>query len=240
MITVKPKDGEPYDRSFTLAEDLERLEATIKRIHAKLVIIDPLMAIVGNKDPYRDNEVRALLAPLVSMMERHHCACLMIRHLTKGGSGDALVYRGGGSIGIVGVARSALMIQRDPHDEQRCVLAHIKANVGKYAPALTFTIASDEGTKDAHPYVVWGEAVNLSFRDLQAPPTANKPSTGRDEILRVLQEHYPEEMSLQDIAKELPDITYGNLKMTLKRMVDERQIEKAASRGRYVGIPVSS
>jgi hypothetical protein len=156
----------------------------------------------------------------------------MIRHLTKGSSGENLVYRGGGSIGIVGVARSALMVMRHPHDESRCVLAHIKANVGKYAPALPFTIASDEDTKDAHPYVVWGEAIKLSSRDLQATPTANKPSTLRQEILRVLQEHYPEAMSVQAVAEELPELTYGNIAVTLRRMADEKQIEKSA-RGLY-------
>jgi hypothetical protein len=35
-------------------------------------------------------------------------------------------------------------------------------------------------------------------------------------------------MSVQDTAKELPDLTYSNITSTLKQMVDERQIEKAA------------
>ena len=41
---------------------------------------------------------------------------MLIRHLNKSGGGHAM-YRGGGSIGIIGAARSAFLIARDPDDE---------------------------------------------------------------------------------------------------------------------------
>jgi hypothetical protein len=54
---------------------------------------------------------------------------VVIRHLNKTTGGPAL-YRGGGSIGIIGAARIALLVGRDPADEARNVLAAIKTNIG--------------------------------------------------------------------------------------------------------------
>jgi len=75
------------------------LEAAIDRVNAKLVIIDPVMAVIGNKDTYKDNEVRAALAPLKALAEQKKYLLRMIRHFTKSG-GDHAIYRGGGSIAL--------------------------------------------------------------------------------------------------------------------------------------------
>jgi len=234
-ITTTDQQGHTYVRPFLLPDDIERLKTAMERVQARLVIIDPLMAVVGHRDPYRDHAARAMLAPLVTLMEERNCACLMIRHLTKSG-GENILYRGGGSIAFIGLARTGLAVARHPHDEQRGVFAHIKTNIGTYAPALTFSIASDAEHNDPHPYVAWGETIDLSPRDLLAAPTANKPATLRQDILRVLKESYPQELSVQALAEALPDMTVNNIHVTLKRMVDDRQIEKAARKGFYTAL----
>lgn len=43
---------------------------------------------------------------------------LGIRHLTKAGGKD-VIYRVGGSVGIIGLACSALLLARDPDDRTR-------------------------------------------------------------------------------------------------------------------------
>lgn len=55
---------DPYHRPFSLSHDLPLLEAAIDRVQARLVIIDPLMSLLGNKNVYQDNSVRTLLASL--------------------------------------------------------------------------------------------------------------------------------------------------------------------------------
>ena len=65
---------------------------------------------------YRDQDVRAL-APLARLAERLVVAVVIVRHLTKNSSEGNPLYRGGGSIGFVGAARSGLLIASDPDDE---------------------------------------------------------------------------------------------------------------------------
>src|SRR5205823_11388701 len=102
------------DRPFSLSHDLELLERTIKRTNARLVILDPLMAVLGGSiDSSRDQHIREVFTPLAHLAERTGCAILLIRHLTKGPSPNAL-YRGAGSLGILASARTSLLVAADP------------------------------------------------------------------------------------------------------------------------------
>ena len=55
---------------------------------------------------------------------------MLLRHLNKDAKGSNPLYRGGGSIAFIGAARSALVAARDPEEDDRLVLAHLKASVG--------------------------------------------------------------------------------------------------------------
>jgi hypothetical protein len=134
------------DQPLTLPEDIEALEIAITRTNAKLVIIDPLVAFLGGHvNSWKDQDVRRALAPLAALAEKTGAAIVVIRHLTKG-SGGLAVHRGGGSIGIIGAARSALLVARDPDDdsEERRILAPVKCNLGREPPSLTFTLETAE------------------------------------------------------------------------------------------------
>jgi subtilisin family serine protease len=73
-------------------------------VDARLVVIDPLMAYLGSDtNSYRDQDVRGILAPLARLADRTSAAIVVIRHFSKGQTPNVL-YRGGGSIGIIGVA----------------------------------------------------------------------------------------------------------------------------------------
>ncbi len=62
------------------------------------------------------------------------------------------MYRGGGSIGIIGAARSGLLVAKDPDNPEQRVLASIKSNLGPPAPALAFHI---QGTQEGAIRVAW-------------------------------------------------------------------------------------
>jgi AAA domain len=55
-------DGGKSRRSFQLQSDLDQLEAAIRRVDAKLVFIDPIMAVSGSTNMYKDDDVRTLLS----------------------------------------------------------------------------------------------------------------------------------------------------------------------------------
>ncbi|MEJ7872821.1 MAG: AAA family ATPase, partial [Rubrobacteraceae bacterium] len=137
-------DAEGNERQIAIPDDLPTIEAAIERVGALLVVVDPLMAFLpGDVNSHRDQDIRRALAPLARLAERTGAAVVVVRHLNKGVGGNAL-YRGGGSIGIVGAARSGLLIAKHPEDESRRVLASIKSNLAAPAPSLVFELASTE------------------------------------------------------------------------------------------------
>jgi DNA-binding transcriptional ArsR family regulator len=165
----------------------------------------------------------------------------MIRHLTKAGGTNAL-YRAGGSIAFIATARSGLMVLQDAVDEDQRVLAPIKSNLSARAANLSFSIVSDEDEGDDRPYVLWQGQSSWTLQELLNPPvpTANQPlGAARREILHVLEEHYPEALSIKALAEALPDISNSNLRMTLKRMIENGQIAKSG-RGEYHAFSASS
>jgi hypothetical protein len=174
------------ERSITLA-DIPAIEQAILRVEAKLVIIDPLMAYLGSEtNSYRDQDVRGLLAPLARVAEKHGVAIVVVRHLSKGQSTNVL-YRGGGSIGIIGAARVALMVGRDPDDPDgpRRILAVAKSNLAAFPPALAYHI---EEAGNGVGYIVWeGETHHTAAAiSASASPEHEEGQRERDEVAQAL------------------------------------------------------
>lgn len=228
------KDGEVQSspRGFCLATDIPLLEKEIERVQAKLIIVDPIMAVIGGgKNIYKDNEVRDALMPLKSVAEKHHAACIMVRHLTKV-RGDNPLMAGMGSIAFGGLARTVLMVIADPLNEGQSVLCHIKSNIGRVAnDSLNYIITSDEAEGDERPYVVWGGTTDMNVSEMLITPRKNEGGN-RQEILDLLKEKAPEALEVKDIAEALPEVKMSNLKVTLMRMYDKGEIGKSA-RGLY-------
>jgi hypothetical protein len=143
-------DGE--HRAFELPRDLDKLEAEIRRLNVVLVIIDPLMAYLPSTvNSWRDQDVRRALAPLAQLAERTRAAIVVIRHLYKIPGGNPL-YRGGGSIGIIGAVRSGLLVAPDPEDPDIRVLASTKSNLAPKPKSLRFRIT---GARNDAPTIKW-------------------------------------------------------------------------------------
>ena len=116
---------------------------------------------------------------------------LVIVHLNKGLSVEPL-RRVGGSIGIMGAARSALLLARDPGDETRRVLAHFKCNVGSESPSLLYALeptllpASDGlPSVETVRLVELGES-ELGHSDLLAPTADEEERSALDEATEFL------------------------------------------------------
>lgn len=145
---------------------LSSIEQAIARTDARLVIIDPIMAYLpAGTDAHRDQDIRSLLAPLAQLAARTGVAVVIIRHLNKRSGGSPL-YRGGGSIGIVGAARCGLLVARDPDDPdgQRRIVAVTKSNLAPEAPALAYRI---DGSGTA-PRLVWEGTTSHTAAELVA------------------------------------------------------------------------
>lgn len=156
----------------SLADDLPMLAEAIDRVPTcKLLIVDPISAYLGRTDANANAEVRAMLTPLKAIAEKTGAAVLLVQHLNKSGSANAL-HRMTGSIGFVGAARTGYIVVRDPDDDQRRLFLCAKSNIGPEPTGLGFRIAGEP------PRIVFDDApVVLSANDALAAAT---PGTGED------------------------------------------------------------
>jgi len=150
-------------KMIKLPDDVGRLEEIVREKGARLVVIDPLSAYIGQVDLHRDNEVRAALAPLAGLAQRTSATVLLVRHLRKSGGTDA-IGRGLGSIAISAVARTVMMLLGDPDDPANMVLAWPKLSVGPAPSSLRWSRTVVEG----RPKIVWGTECPLSADDILA------------------------------------------------------------------------
>jgi hypothetical protein len=128
------------DRLPTIPHGLDEIAQEVRLTGARLLIIDPLAAFVdGHFDLHRDQDARNALTPLVALAREENLAVLLIRHLRKSEGGHAR-YRGLGSVGIVGVSRSALLLAHDPVDRNKRVLAPVKGNLTGRARAVSLSL----------------------------------------------------------------------------------------------------
>lgn len=174
------------DRLPTIA-DLNDIRRAIAAVRAKVVIIDPLMAYLpGDVNSYRDQDIRRLLAPLAQLADEEKVAIPLIRHLTKGQGGNPL-YRGGGSIGIIGACRSGFLVAPDPEDstQKRRIFAPTKNNLSAMAPALAFHI---EGAANGSARIVWEGPTNHTAAALLALQDAGEERSTREDAMQFLKE----------------------------------------------------
>jgi AAA domain len=195
------------------------------------VIIDPIMAILGGKDTYKDNEVRSFLAPLKALAERTGVCIAMIRHVTKGNS-DKLIYQGGGSIAFIGLSRVGLMFSKNPDDDEQYILTVAKSNLCLKPPKLLYRIVSDVGSDDERPYIRWEGVTTITDQELSRKPPQDNQGDKRNTILKHLKGAYPGALTPQQVADAL-DIDVNTANVTLYRMFQTDQVAKEG-RGRYV------
>jgi hypothetical protein len=221
---IKTERG--YELPFMLPGNLNVLEECISRMQARLVIIDPLMAVLEPTiNAFRDQQMRQVLTPLARLAERTDCAILIVRHLNKGSSENPL-YRGGGSIGIIAAARTGLMVVKDPEDSSRRILATSKNNLSERADNLTYTIV---GNEEGIPSIQWLGVNHYALTTLMGG--GKKLSGERQAILRILKEStHP--LGPKEVAERTGQ-DYDGTRHTLRSMLSAGEIA-SPMRGQYV------
>ena len=217
-IRYTDEDGQLRTRLPTLA-DVDHLESVVRRTRAVLVIIDVLMAYLPSRvDAHRDQDIRSLLAGVSAMAERQHCAVLLLRHLNKAAGGSAL-YRGGGSIGIIGAVRVGLLAAPDPDGGDRRVLAGLKCNLAELPEALAYRLvnAPDHGCAK----VEWLGSSGYSASALLSGPHDDDDREEADELVTFLQMILDDEPDHQitavDATKKMRAAGFLPAKATLYR-----------------------
>lgn len=130
--------------------------------------------------------MRAVLAPLARLADRTGVAIVVIRHFSKGQTANVL-YRGGGSIGIIGAARVGLVIAPDPDepDSPRRVLAVAKSNLAIKPPAMAYRLTQ---AANGVAYASWEGATHHTAAMLTGPQSDDEERNAQTDAASVLRE----------------------------------------------------
>lgn len=217
-VPVIDEDGNRALRPLTLGDVLSLRDAIVTT-GATLLIVDVLMAYLpSGSDAHKDQDVRAVLGRLTRLADETGCTIVLIRHLNKSSGRDPL-YRGGGSIGIVGAGRLALLVAADPDDEGRRVLAGMKSNLGPLPEALAYRLVSSGEYGVAR--VAWEGRVDHTAHTLLAERPDSHDVNAATEAQMWLEDHLIQKGSARssDVKRE-----------AAKLKISERTLQRAASK----------
>ncbi|HYE09406.1 MAG TPA: AAA family ATPase [Patescibacteria group bacterium] len=128
------------EQSLTMQDS--RLEQALEQTGAKLLILDPIQAYLGeNVDINRANETRDVTKRLAALASKMGCAIVLIGHMNKGSNSKA-AYRGIGSIDFFAIARSVLLVARVPDQPSVRAVAQIKNNLAQEGDVVAFQLAN--------------------------------------------------------------------------------------------------
>jgi RecA-family ATPase len=216
------KQGED-ERPPILPFDLDLVAETIRARRIALVVVDPLMAYLdSNINAHHDQDVRRAMHRLKILAEQTGAAVLVVRHLNKLAGGPAL-YRGGGSIGIIGAARSAMVVGRDPGDDKRRVLASNKCNLGPAPRSLYYSLEP----KGDVARIGWGKECDLRAADILEHPTARRQSRGEQCAEAVQQLLTSGPKRVEDLEGALMAMGYGQNAIKDGRRLARVKVERA-------------
>ncbi|MHB1798194.1 MAG: AAA family ATPase [Vulcanimicrobiaceae bacterium] len=187
-----------------------------RRQNVEMIVIDPLGALLTGIDSHKDAEVRSGLQPLADLARETGAAVLVVAHLNKATAQRAL-YRVGGSIGFVGMARSVLLVAKD-HETGRRAVAQVKSNLAEQVAPVEFRI-DDQG------FWWMGVAEDLSSDRLLSDP---KETSALDEAKRAILDAFEDgaEVAARDLDRIVRDagVSEGTYKRARAALVREHSL----------------
>ena len=230
IATIETVVEEGRERGITLTAlgDLDRLREAIEAYSARFVFIDPFVAYLTSEvNTYRDQDVRVAMRPVATLAEETGAAIVLVRHLTKGSGGSTAVYRGGGSIGIIGAARAGLLVAKPPGEQTGLhrVLAVTKNNLAPPPPSMLYRIVPADNSSSR---IEWLGESEYGADQLVALPADQQGRTAIDDAKDFLcQELANGPRSTMTIVKEAENA--GISKRTLERARQEMGMKSRKS-----------
>jgi hypothetical protein len=200
------------DRVPDIVTDAALIEMEVRHLGAVLIVIDPLNAYLpGSINTWNDHHIRRALAPFVGVAERTGAAVIVIRHLNKRETPNAL-YRGGGSIAFVAAARAAFLVAKHPRDSSLRVFAAVKMNLAAKPPSLAYRIS----VRERVACIEWTGPVDLEADDL----LTEQPNERRSELTRAIE-------FLQSFLKDGPKPAEEAKNAASQVAISERTLKRA-------------
>ena len=167
---------------FTLGD--EKIRRAIADFNAKLLVIDPVQAYLGDANISNAIAMRKMLRQLAIWASLYDCAIVLIGHLNKR-EGSKDLYRSLGSIDLIAAARSVLQISTREEVSDTMVMHHIKSSLAPKGRDVFFTI-------DSHHCIQWLDYESDTSTDDYTLPLKNRSKQAQAaETLRVMLESEP-------------------------------------------------
>lgn len=211
------------ERYLSFSDD--RLIQAIRQTGARLVVLDPLSAYIGEDTGINAaNEVRRQFRPLIEIAREQRCAILIVHHMNKN-LGQKAINRAVGSVDIVGAARSVLLVARmdkDRPDER--ILAQVKCNVGPTGNAIVFSVGNGSITWLEETAKTADEVLGNVFSGPGRPDTQTQQ--GKDAIIHLLSDGPKPQREIMERMKAL-GISERTAK-TAKQLLGVRSVKQGA------------
>ena len=197
----------------------ERIEKAIRQNGARLIILDPIQAYVGEKtDMNKANEIRPIFRRLAEVAERTACAVILIGHLNKAAGGQS-AYRGLGSIDFRAAARSVLLIGRVKREPNIRVIVHDKSSLAPEGKPMAFCLDPETGFE-------WVGEYDITADELLSGAggnTATKTEQAETLILDLLADE--NEMTSEEVMKAAAEVGISERTLKTARRNLETRIE---------------
>jgi putative DNA primase/helicase len=177
-------DGKGGTRLLDLPDDIALLERKVIEREAKLLIIDPVLTMLGG-DANKDQDARKALTPVRDMAERNGIAVVVVRHLNKS-VGLKAIQRGGGNMGLIGVARAGSFFAEHPDNDRLRVMAPHKSNLAERPPSLSYKIVTSEVHDTAR--IEWCGTTEHDANSLASGPSSPAEKSKLDEAKEFLRD----------------------------------------------------
>jgi hypothetical protein len=198
-------------RPVSFPRDCDVLRETLHETHARLVIVDPFAAFLDESvSSLNEQMARRALEPLIRIGKETNATILMVRHFTKRDRAAPALHRGGGAVGIIGLARTAVLVCRDPDDPSVHLLAATKNNLGPLPPTLAYRVRTDA---DDNPVLDW-QGTSPLLADELIGPTGPRGGATIHRAMAFLQEALADDIRPQaELRREAAalDIAYRTL-----------------------------
>jgi AAA domain len=162
----EPNDDDSTSRyrPFSLPEDMDHLLEAIKRLDARLIVLDPLMSLLSHHNRWTDQRLAHLLSTLNQRLIERNVACLITRNCHgKGGYARPSILERSERFSTIAVSR--LLLAPDPMYPDRPLLSHV---LSRHNIALTPTCSLQIQPLPGHPdlpYITFHGYHNLLARD---------------------------------------------------------------------------
>ena len=227
-------DGQGGKRLLELPKDIVLLENKVKQRGARLLILDPVLTMLGG-DANKDQEARKALAPIRDLAERRSVTVVCVRHLNKNVSLSA-IQRGGGNMGLIGVARAGAFFATHPDDDKLRVMAIHKSNLAERPPSLSYRIVLSPVHKTAR--IEWAGTTGHDANSLASTSASPVEKSKLDKAKEFLRDELSDgPMWAKQVQKDAGDAGVSQATLNSAKAVLRVRSEKIGIQGWQWALP---